>query len=116
MDFGSLEKRSSRDSVLYDGLHGDVLDNSYKKVLPGIPLSTGSVVGIDLWTIQLEGGGLRSLCEFKINNEVAASRALSMEGSNIIPSLYLDPKVAKVEFNTGGKKYKFDYGKHPLKY
>ena len=108
----AIELRSSTDSVLYDGLHGDVLESSTRNVLPGTPLSTGSIVGVDLWTFKKERGGSRSLCEFKINNELATSRALSIEGSNIVPSLYLDPKTAKVEFNTGDKKYKFDKGTH----
>ena len=85
-----IELKSDTDSVIYDGVSGDTLENSSSLVIPGAPLVTGSVVKVIIWTMVTNEGDIQSLCQFETDGKMISSRSLILNGSDIVPTIYVN--------------------------
>ena len=81
---------SEKDAIIYDCHSGDILETVSKLVIPGVPVSVGSVLGVTLWTMKTKNEEIQTLCQFEVDGEIASSRCLLLNGGKIIPSLYSD--------------------------
>ena len=115
-----VELKGEKDAVIYDGLSGDILETSSNLVLPGVSISPGSVVEVILWSMKTEYGKVQSLCQFEVDGTIISSRALVLNGYDIIPSIYVSTiEFVKIETNKDENKAKADEvtnmaGKNPF--
>ena len=115
-----VELKSATDAVIYDGISGDILETSSNLVLPGIPITLGSVVEVILWSMKSKDGEVQSLCQFEVDGITMSSRALVLNGYDIIPSIYVSTiEFVKIETNKDENKAKADEvtnmaGKNPF--
>ena len=114
-----VKLKSVRDEVIYDGLSGDFLETSSNLVLPGRSIIPGSLVEVILWSMKTEDGEVQSLCQFEVNGTIISSRALVLNGYDIIPSIYVSTmEFVNIEISKDENKSKADEvtnmaGKHP---
>ena len=110
-----LELRSKRTKVtmVYDGQLSDVLECNTNQVLSGKPFKKNNVVGVSVWSSRTVENGIVSLCEITIDGEVCMSRAVRINGADIIASIYMD-STAKVRPNIKDKNIRADQGKYVL--
>ena len=108
---------SEKDAIIYNCHSGDILETVSSLVIPGIPVSVGSVIEMTLWTMKIKKEEIQTLCQFLVNGEIASRRCLLLNGGNIKPTLYVDYQNAaemkdKFEFSSTefekGKNYIFD--------
>ena len=100
-----VELKTEKGAIVYDGLSGDILETSSNLVLPGVPLSTGSLVQMTLWSYKTKDNEIRSLCDFWVNGKISSSRCLLLEGANIVPAIYVDnDQTANVTVSTVDNK------------
>ena len=85
-----IKLKSDNDSVIYDGVSGDTLETSSSLVIPGAPLVTGSVVKVTIWTMKTNEGDIQSLCQFETDGKMISSRSVILNGSDIIPTIYVN--------------------------
>ena len=96
------------------------METSSNLVLPGISIIPGSVVEVILWSMKTEDGEVQSLCQFEVDGTIISSRALVLNGYDIIPSIYVSTTESlNIETSKDKKKTKADEvtntaGKHPF--
>ena len=107
-----MELRSKKTNVtmVYDGELGDVLETNSNQVISGKPFKKNNVVGVSVWSSRTVENGIVSLCEITIDGKVCMSRAVRINGADIIPSIYMD-SAAKVRPNTNDINIRVDQGK-----
>ena len=104
---------SKKDAIIYDCHSGDILETASNLVIPGVPVSVGSVLGMTLWTIKTKKDEIQTLCQFEVDGEIASSRCLLLNGGNIIPSLYVDyQNSVEMRDNIEFKSNEFEKGKY----
>ena len=98
----ALELKCESDSVIYDGLTGDILRGLSKEVFSGIKLQTGSSLEVSAWTCEEKRNMPHTLVEFYVDGKIACKRPISIIGSNINPVVYIDTERngAKFVINT----------------
>ena len=102
---------SEEDEIVYNCHSGDILETTSKLVIPGVPASVGSVLGVTLWTMKTKKEEIQTLCQFEVNGEIASSRCLLLNGGNIIPSLYTE-KTDEVKCSIEYSLTKFEKGRY----
>ena len=107
----ALELKSQTDAIVLDGVTGDVLETASKQVISGTLLKKNDIVGVTLWSSRTVEGEVKSYVEVTINERVCMSRAVRINGADIIPSIYID-SVAKVRQNINGRNILFDKGRY----
>ena len=106
----ALELKSESDSIIYDGLTGDVLRGLSKEVFSGTKLQTGSSLEVSAWTLEEKENVPHTLVEFFVDGTNAYKRPILITGSDIKPTVYIDTQRngAKFVVNTEeGKIAKF---------
>ena len=109
---------SEKGAIIYDCNSGDILETASELIIPGVPVSVGSVLGVTLWTKNImddktKKEDIQTLCQFEVNEEIASSRCLLLNGGNIIPSLYADSqKTVELKRNIEYNLTKFEKGKY----
>ena len=100
----AVELRSKKTGVamVYDGDKGDVLETKSDQVISGKPLKKNDVVGVSVWSSRTVENDIVSHCEVIIKGKVCMSRAVKINGADIIPSIYMD-SAAKVRPNINDK-------------
>ena len=108
----AIELRSENTGVtmVYDGELGDALETNSNQVISGKPLKKNNVVGVSVWSSRRVENGIVSLCEVTIDGKVCVSRAVRINGADIIPSIYMD-SAAKVRPYINDKSILVDKGK-----
>ena len=107
----AIELKSQTDSILYDGVTGDVLETSSKMVIAGTPLLSGSIVKVTVWPYKVVKNDVQNMIEFKVNGKVCTSRAIRIQGHDIIPLVHVD-SITKFKLNDCEKNNQLDKGKH----
>ena len=110
----ALIMKSEEDTLVYDALSGDLLHLSSGKVYHGMPLLSQSVVGVNVWTLKTHEGKLRSLVDILVDGREAFAKPISLDGSNLLPFLFLEPETTAVMVNLGDdddRPFKHDPGK-----
>ena len=88
----ALELKSENDSIIYEGLTGDILRSLSKEVFSGIKLQTGSFLEVRAWTLEEKGNIPHTWIEFFVDGTNACRRPIWIMGSNINPRCTSTPK------------------------
>ena len=106
----AIEIKGSEDSILYDGLSGDILNTGTRMVFPGSRLTTGTTLGVTSWTIEDQDEKSYSLIEFMINGKPACSKPIRLNAVDVSPLVYVEGKPSSVHVNLGENGFKHDGG------
>ena len=109
----AIELKNATNSIMIDGVMGDVLETSTNQVISGTPLKKNNVVGVSVWSSRTVENGIVSRLEVTIDGKACMSRASRINGADIIPSIYMD-SAAKVRPNINYKTTVVDKGKYVL--
>ena len=106
----AIEIKGSEDSILYDGLSGNVLQTGTRMVFPGSRLTTGTTLGVTTWTIEDQDEKSYSLIEFMVNGKPSCRKPIRLNGVNVSPVVYVEGKRSSVDVNLGDHGFKHDQG------
>ena len=107
----AIALKSSNEAIIYDGLFGDVLESKTNLVFPGASLTSGSTLGITIWTVKEEDAiGAYSLITFALNGKDICLKGLRLNGGKVSAHVYSDPENSDVKVNLGSSPFKHDQG------
>ena len=106
----AIEMEGSEESIIYDGLSGDILHTGTKLVFPGSRLTSGSTLGVTTWTVKEQEEKSYSLIKFTVNGEEACRKAIRFNGVNVSPVVHVESESSSVNVNLGETGFKYDKG------
>ena len=106
---GILMQSEGHGDIYYDGATGDVLDTNKKTVASYTPLSPGSTVGINVWSVK-EDSHIKTF--LSLTNDGLANNVIpfSLQGTLKSPSIYIDNEDSKVVVNVDKESFKHNPG------